>query len=291
MAIAAAGETGIEIENELPLGEAAHSETRRSSRRQARRSYRATRQTCSAFGVWLRVSGLCLLGLCGAIHSAAAAGDGQPEPQLPWKLTLGDYRYGGYSGGDVNLRWQNRSTHAWLGMYGDEVFGSQARAGFDTAVQLGKLLQLQPSLQVATRGFAGGSLMLQAGDVWFGQVGIGRTDLRPYFNLNFDPNDAITLGVGYQASGGALYTLFVVADDRLHTRQRDWHLNVRMPFGADRATLDILRKSGSSDAGFITAWGFTATWDWPRWFLRLARDPYQNFSAQSAWRFSGGARF
>jgi hypothetical protein len=153
------------------------------------------------------------------------------------------------------------------------------------------LFQLQPSLQVATRGFAGGSLTLQAGDVWFGQAGIGRTDLRPYFNLNFDPNDAVTLGVGHQAPGGGLYTVFVVADDRLHTRQRDWHLNVRLPIGADRATLDILRKSGSSDVGFITGWGFTATWDWRRWFLRLARDPYQNFSAQSAWRLSGGARF
>jgi hypothetical protein len=66
---------------------------------------------------------------------------------------------------------------------------------------------------------------------------------------------------------------------------------VRIPVSDMRATLDILRKSGVSDAGYITGWGFSATWDWPAWFVRLARDPYQNFSAQSAWRLAGGVRF
>jgi hypothetical protein len=82
-----------------------------------------------------------------------------------------------------------------------------------------------------------------------------------------------------------------VADDRFHTGQRDWHANVQIPFGDSHATLDLLRKSGLSDAGQITAWGFSANWDWPRWFLRIAYDPYQNFSAQDAWRFATGVRF
>jgi hypothetical protein len=51
------------------------------------------------------------------------------------------------------------------------------------------------------------------------------------------------------------------------------------------------RKSGLSDAGPITGWGFSANWEWPGWFLRVAYDPYQNFSAQNAWRFAGGVRF
>ena len=208
-----------------------------------------------------------------------------------WKLTLGDYQYGAYSGEDVNLRWQSSDTHAWLGTYTDRVFGTQGRAGADTSVDLGGSVQLQPSLQIATQGFVGGSVNLQAGDSWFALAGIGRTNLKPYFNLNFDPNDALTFGAGHHGADGIVYTLFVVADDRLHTQQRDWHFNVRIPMHDMRATLDVLRKSGLSDAGYITAWGFSATWDWPAWFVRLARDPYQNFSAQSAWRFAGGVRF
>jgi len=95
----------------------------------------------------------------------------------------------------------------------------------------------------------------------------------PIFNLNFDPNDALTFGAGHHSANGSIYTLFVVADDRLHTRQRDWHFNVRVPVSDMRATLNMLRKSGLSDAGYITAWGFSATWDWPAWFVRLARAP------------------
>jgi hypothetical protein len=53
----------------------------------------------------------------------------------------------------------------------------------------------------------------------------------------------------------------------------------------------LLRKSGFSEAGPITGWGFSANWDWPAWFLRIAYDPYQNFSAQNAWRFAAGVRF
>jgi hypothetical protein len=208
-----------------------------------------------------------------------------------WKLTLGDYRYTDYSGHDVNLRWHRDDTDAWLGVYSDRVFGTQTRAGFDTGYNIAPSLQLQPSLQIATMGFVGGSLNLQAGDEWFGLAGIGRTNLKPYFNLNFDPNDALTFGAGHRGAGGSVYTLFVVADDRLHTQQRDWHLNVRIPVHEMRATLDILRKSGLSDVGPITAWGFTANWDWPTWFVRLARDPKENFSAQDAWRFAAGVRF
>jgi hypothetical protein len=132
---------------------------------------------------------------------------------------------------------------------------------------------------------------VQLGGSWYAIGGLGRTDTRPYFNLNFDPNDAVTVGVGHLAANSANYTVFVVADNRFHTQQRDWHANVKLPFGNSHATFDVLRKSGLSDAGYIKAWGFSANWDWPRWFTRVAYDPYQNFSAQNAWRVAGGVRF
>jgi hypothetical protein len=206
-------------------------------------------------------------------------------------LTAGEYFYDGYSGTDVNLRWREDDTNAWLGVYSDREFGTQARAGFDTSIDLAHHVQLQPSLQIATLGFFGGSVNLQVGETWFGIAGIGRTNLKPYFNLNFDPNDAITLGTGYRTSAGGIYTLFVVADDRLHTQQRDWHFNARISFIDQQLTLDLLRKTGLSDVGPVAGWGFSVTWDWRRWFMRLARDPNQNFSAQDAWRVAAGVRF
>jgi hypothetical protein len=236
---------------------------------------------------------ICLTLLSAAAHAADAAdaADSDPAPTRDWKLTLGDYRYAQYSGHDFNLRWHRSDTNAWVGIYTDREFGTQGRAGMDTSIDLAESFQLQPSLQIATLGFVGGSLTIQAGKEWFGLAGIGRTNLRPYFNLNFDPNDAITLGAGHHGNDGSVYTLFVVADDRLHTQQRDWHLNARIPVRDMRATLDLTRKSGLSEAGPIKAWGFTVNWDWPAWFLRVARDPKENFSAQDAWRFAGGVRF
>lgn len=226
-----------------------------------------------------------LILIVGHVHAADAV------TSHAWKLTLGDYRYADYSGLDVNLRWRDADTNAWIGYYRDREFGTQSRAGIDTTFNPGRLVQLQPSLQLASQGFLGGSLNLQLGDAWFALGGIGRTNLKPYFNLNFDPNDAITLGAGHRSADGSSYTLFVVADDRLHTRQRDWHLNARLPLAGIRATLDVLRKTGLGDSGPVAGWGFSVTSDWPTWFLRLARDPKQNFSAQDAWRFAAGARF
>jgi hypothetical protein len=211
----------------------------------------------------LAVARIAVVGVC-----AQAA-----DSPYPWKLTLGEYFYSNYAGSDANLRWRASDSSAWVGVYADSAFGSQFRTGADTTLQMAKYLQLQPSVQLATRGF------------------VGRTDARPYFNLNFDPNDAMTYGVGHTEESGLAFNVFVIEDNRFHTGQRDWHSNVQIPCGDSHATLDVLHKSGSSDAGRVSAWGGTLNYDWPTWFARLAYDPYQNFSAQSAWRVAAGVRF
>lgn len=242
--------------------------------------------------VFMRLSAaLARILICAAMTSISQASESPPSSNPPWKLTLGEYLYSGYSGTDLNLRWRRDDTSAWAGLYTDRVFGTQARAGTDTSISVGQYLQVQPSVQVASRGFVGGSLNLQMGDTWYGLAGLGRTNGRDYFNLNFDPNDAVTLGAGHVSEDGAHYNVFVVADNRFHTQQRDWHANVQLPFGRSHATLDLLRKSGLSDVGYVRAWGFSVNWDWPRWFTRVGYDPYQNFSAQNAWRLAGGMRF
>jgi hypothetical protein len=61
------------------------------------------------------------------------------------------------------LRWRASNPRAWAGAYADSAFGSQFRTGADTSLQVAKYLQLQPSVQLATRGFVGGSLNVQVG--------------------------------------------------------------------------------------------------------------------------------
>jgi hypothetical protein len=60
-----------------------------------------------------------------------------------------------------------------------------------------------PCRQPASRGFGGIALTAQTGDKYFALVGFGRTNLKPYANLNFDPNDAITLAAGWCGEGSA----------------------------------------------------------------------------------------
>ena len=218
----------------------------------------------------------------------ADAGD-----ERPFKLTIGNYRYSeGGDGHDLNLRWRRGDTDVWIGAYRDPVFGTQTRTGIDTSLSLGGSVTLQPSLQAASGGFVGGSLNFQIGDPWFALAGWGRTNLKPYFNLNFDPNDAITAAIGWHGDNGRTVSLTVVADDRLHTRQKDWHLYGRWPLSEDlRVTLDLLRKTGEGDSGSVRGWGWSATMDFRAWLVRLSRDPKQNFSTQDATRVAFGVRF
>ncbi len=235
----------------------------------------------------LALSALLLLTVSPGVALADATDD------RPFKLTIGNYRYGnGGDGHDLNLRWRRSDTDVWIGAYRDPAFGAQTRAGVDSSLSLGGSASLQPSVQAASGGFVGGSLNFQIGSPWFALAGWGRTNLKPYFNLNFDPNDAITVAVGWHGDNGRTVSLMLVADDRLHTGQKDWHLSGRWPLSDDlRVTLDLLRKTGDGDSGYVRAWGWSATLDFPTWFLRLARDPKQNFSVQDATRLALGVRF
>jgi hypothetical protein len=230
----------------------------------------------------------CLIGL--TLAGLAHADDGDNN-KAPFKLTASYYQYRDDQGQDVNLRWQHGDTHVWVGHYQDGNFGGQDRIGVDTSYDLNDMVSVQPSVQAATGDYIGGSINAQIGHEWYGLVGFGRTNMKPYFNLNFDPNDAITLGGGHQFANGQNWSLFVIYDDRLHTNQTDWHLTARIPMASDRLSLDLMHKAGESDVGYIQAWALSVTWDFPTWFLRVARDPKQNFSGDDAWRLSGGVRF
>ena len=81
-------------------------------------------------------------------------------------------------------------------------------------------------------------------------------------------------------------------DNRLSPDQRHLHAYWRQPMpDGQRLTLDLLYKEGLVDDRMIQRWGVSATYDWPRFLLRVAYDPKANFGRDNLWRFSVGARF
>lgn len=134
--------------------------------------------------------------------AVAAPGD-EAAIERPFKLTLGRYDYSDHTRGvDTNLRHTSMLGNVWLGYYRqDDDSVSQWRAGWDRSFGTG--LRFSPSVQFASGGFVGGSAQVETGEPWFVAAGLGRTNLRPYVNLNFDPNDSYMLSAGRRDSDGA----------------------------------------------------------------------------------------
>ena len=194
---------------------------------------------------------------------------------------------------DLNLRGNFDAHAAWIGFYQRSAEFQQLRLGYENTVKLA-FGRLVPSIQYATRGFVGGSLTAEIGERYFSLAGFGRTNLKDYFNLNFDPNDMVLFGAGARALPNTTLSLFQIRDDRLGTGQRVSHLVART--GRDeknRWTVDVFHKEGRADAG--SAWvhgtGVTLTWDYGRYFARVARDPVVNFSNNHMVRVAVGLRF
>ena len=195
---------------------------------------------------------------------------------------------------DLNLRSKEGPHALWLGYYrqGDEF--EQARSGYEYTAQPLPWVQIVPSLQIATRGFFGGSINAQVGESIYGLLGFGRTNRRDYYNLNFDPNDSVLLGAGTTLLPKSSVSLFSVKDDRLHTEQVVNHLVWRLtPDENQRWTVDISKKRGraSADDEAVSGNGLSITYDYRDVFARLAWDKKVNFTMDNQMRMSLGFRF
>ena len=224
------------------------------------------------------------------LASGKAVADPDPDA-TSYKLTLGSYRFpGGGSGTDINLRQSSTLGNLWFGYFKSaqqEI--DQWRAGWDHTY--GEQIRVMPSLQVASHNFAGGSLQAETGDPWFIGAGIGRTNLKTYWNLNFDPNDSYTLSAGHRTDHQTL-ALQYIRDNRENPDQRHLHFVWRQSLpDRQRLTADLLYKQGLVNDETIHRWGVGITYDWPSFFLRIAYDPKANFGPDNLWRFSIGARF
>jgi hypothetical protein len=242
-------------------------------------------------------SGLLLVFLGGLASVDAAAADlDTPEPApaaFVNKLTVAGYAFSsGTLGFDANLRHRFATTTAWFGTYHESDGFDESRVGFEYDWRH-NWLGLVPSVQAATHGFVGATLYAEVGRPLFAIAGAGRTDLKPYWNLGFDPNDYIQFGGGYRDATGNTMMAYAIRDNRLGTGQTNTHLYFRRYLPDDwRLTVDIVREHGQGDHGlFVKAWSSTVGLDWRRWFGRIAVDPHVNYTADHQVRLAAGFRF
>lgn len=242
-------------------------------------------------------------GVCGALlGSSAVFADATPPGGLEvaaaeaWTFKLTPSYYvttHEKDATDVNLR-ANQGLHAvWWAYYRRGSEFEQMRTGYEYTAQL-PFGQLVPSLQLATHGFAGGSINAQVGDQVYALLGFGRTNTREYYNLNFDPNDSVLYGLGTRLLPKSSISLFTVKDNRLHTGQVVTHMVWRAaPDNQQRWTVDLSSKHGRAtpDDEAVSGKGLSVTYDYRDVFVRLARDRKVNFTAEDQTRLSLGLRF
>src|SRR5262249_36169833 len=139
---------------------------------------------------WPAVAFVLIAWLSAAVVAAADDPD-TATPSIPPanKLTVAYYDFSsGTNGIDVNLRHTFKSTTGWVGYYHQNDRFDQGRVGYEYDYHAG-WLTFVPSVQGATHGFVGFTLYGEAGRGVYAIGGMGRTNLKPYWNLGFDPND------------------------------------------------------------------------------------------------------
>ena len=154
-------------------------------------------------------------------------------------------------------------------------------------------LTLVPSAQAATHGFFGATIYGEAGRRFFGIGGAGRTNLQPYWNLGFDPNDYVQFGAGYRDHAGDALSVYAIRDNRLGTGQTNTHLFFRR-YLPDRwrLSVDVVNEHGNGDDGLVVrAWSVSVDADWRQWFVRVAEDPHVNYTPDRQFRVAAGVRF
>lgn len=247
-------------------------------------------------GKWLLFLTLWLPVMARAENCCSGTADGGANGDKVWAFKLTPSYYSTthqQSAFDLNLR-ANQGPHAvWLGYYqrGNEF--DQVRTGYELTLE-SEYGRLVPSLQVATHDFAGGAVNLEVGHTVYALLGYGRTNAKDYYNLNFDPNDSVVYGLGTRLLPQTNLSAYTVMDNRLHTEQAITHWVARIELAeGQRLTLDRFDKHGreTPDDPKVSGHGLALTYDFPSFFIRVARDRKVNFSNEDQNRIALGIRF
>jgi hypothetical protein len=202
---------------------------------------------------------------------------------------------------DINLRAHKGNDSGqqttWIGFYRSSQGFNQTRVGYEYLL-LQEYFRTTFSSQLASGGFVGGSITSEVGPKnVFGLLGFGRTNLQPYVNLNFDPNDMIQFGLGWRPDrlkGHHVFSLYRTQDNRLNTGQAITHLVWRDAYSeGHRFSVDAFHKRGEIDTGATirNKVGVGVGYENGPWGIRLAYDPYVNFTSERMLRLNGTFRF
>ena len=209
------------------------------------------------------------------------------------KLTLGIYFTSGARAYDLNLRHQFGPLTAWIAGFYDPQSNKLIRVGAQYDYKKG-WLHIVPSLEVSTTRAMAGSLSSELGS---GKTvvlaGVSRTNLRPFFDLFWDPGDSVQLGIAHRLSSYDRISAFTIFDVRLHTKQQNTHVLWRHKLNRNNGiTVDGLFKSGRTESGeFIHDVGIGVYYDRPKWFWKLYYDPHVNFTNRTMVRTGIGLKF
>ena len=209
------------------------------------------------------------------------------------KLTLGIYFTSGARAYDLNLRHQFGPLTAWIAGFYDPQSNKLIRVGAQYDYKKG-WLHIVPSLEVSTTRAMAGSLSSELGS---GKTvvlaGVSRTNLRPFFDLFWDPGDSVQLGIAHRLSSYDRISAFTIFDVRLHTKQQNTHVLWRHKLNRNNGiTVDGLFKSGRTESGeFIHDVGIGVYYDRPKWFWKLYYDPHVNFTDRTMVRTGIGLKF
>ena len=229
-----------------------------------------------------------------ALLLGGAGGTALAQEAWGYKYTHGFYSMAdSHYAQDANLRLNKDDQVIWIGHYWNPSIYQQTRAGYEHTIATA-WGQLTPSLQIASGGFVSGALSGQVGSTNYLIWGIDRTNDKDYYNLNFDPNNAITLGVGTKAMSGAVLSAFTTQTYRLGLGQRITHLVWRQSLeDKRRLTVDLAYKHGreAPDASKVHGTSLVVTYDFDRYFVRAGRDLKVNFSQDNQTRIAAGLRF
>lgn len=234
--------------------------------------------------------------LLGFSHMAQAQDASLAESDASWafKLTPSFYTTQHETNAvDVNLRGNLDNHTTWVGQYVRGNAYQQTRWGYEYAANF-SWGQMVPSLQLATKGFAGASVNFQIGGSTYLITGLGRTNLKDYYNLTFDPNDSYVIGLGTKLIKNHSLNVFTVKDNRLNTGQTMTHGNWRWQItGTQRLVIDVSHKSGrlTADSPFLKGNAIAISYDQGPHFIKWAKEQKVNFSDHDQQRISAGIRF
>ena len=137
-----------------------------------------------------------------------------------------------------------------------------------------------------------GGLYELAGTNWYGGLGFEQRNAIGTPMLALQARDVPALSGGYRWDERHSLSLQLVPGGRRERQPQEVHLVYRAAMGRDQISVDLLSSTALLPTGRpAQRLGLAVSYDWPRYFVRLAYDSKADFTPQDRLRLSAGVRF